>query len=191
MPGPGSLLGDVAKVAARATASAPSLDPSAAFPVDTQKLRRFLDHCSLPPSFELAFAVSQRARADMQHAWKESDVSVGAVHFRHDHDGQMAVRAMLIKPNKELTKLYKAVETLEHEALQARDAMSREVIDLVGKLNVAASKISTSYEEELSAVRHEAQASAIRYEFLMHSCRTHLSPGLPFFVAGDADQLAT
>jgi len=127
--------------------------------VDTQKLRRFLDHCSLPPSFELAFAVSQRARADMQHAWKESDVSVGAVHFRHDHDGQMAVRAMLIKPNKELTKLYKAVETLEHEALQARDAMSREVIDRVGKLNVAASKISTSYEEELSAVRHEAQVT--------------------------------
>ena len=139
-----SLFGDVAKAAARATASAPTLkgvassDPKAAFPVNTTQLRRQIDDCSLPPSFELAFSVSQRARADLQRAMNEADASLGDVHFRHDKDGQMSVKAMMIKPNRELAKMYKAVETLEHEALQTRAAMSREVLDLVSELNTAA-----------------------------------------------------
>jgi len=74
----------------------------------------------------------------------EADASLGDVHFRHDKDGQMSVKAMMIKPNRELAKMYKAVETLEHEALQTRAAMSREVLDLVSELNTAAELMQAS-----------------------------------------------
>jgi len=97
----------------------------------------------------------------------EADASLGDVHFRHDKDGQMSVKAMMIKPNRELAKMYKAVETLEHEALQTRAAMSREVLDLVSELNTAAEVgrreaevMQQQLEAQLKAEQHAARVAA-------------------------------
>jgi len=70
----------------------------------------------------------------------------------------MAARAMMVKPNKELAKLYKAEETVEREALQAREDMSREVVDLVDALNVVASEIDELHKSELVHVHTTMQS---------------------------------
>ena len=106
----------------------------------------------------------------------ESEAMVGAVHFRHNREDQMAARAMMVKPNKELAKLYKAEETVEREALQAREDMSREVVDLVDALNVVASEIDELHKSELVHVHTTMQSEINKLKDELETAKVRCHP---------------